>query len=106
MTTSTYLAAAGALALAACFPVVALAGGNDWHGDWNGRQDHDGNGRNGWDYGRGHGDWDNQGSRFAYGRGYGGGWYPGYGAYVAPRYAYPRKCFDPVYGWYPCHWGY
>jgi len=54
----------------------------------------------------GHGDrdWDDdRGPRFAYGRGYGSGWYPGYGAYAAPRYNYPpNQCFDPRYGWYPC----
>ena len=33
----------------------------------------------------------------------GPGWYPGYGAYAAPRYDYPpNQCFDPRYGWYPC----
>jgi hypothetical protein len=98
--TLTYLAAAGALALAACFPVVASAGhghgdghhghGNGRHGhnDGNGRHDHNGDGdhRNDWAYGRGHGDrdWDDdRGPRFAYSRGYGSGGYPGYGAYAA-----------------------
>lgn len=119
--TLTYLAAAGTLALAACFPVVASADhrhgdghhghGNDRHGhnDGNDRHDHHGDGdhRNDWAYGRGHGDhddWDDdRGPRFAYGRGYGSGWYPGYGAYAAPRYNYPpNQCFDPRYGWYPC----
>ena len=31
--------------------------------------------------------------------------YPGYGAYVAPRYGYyanPNQCYAPGYGWYPC----
>ena len=66
----------------------------------------DGDHHNDWAYGRGHGnhdDWDDRGPRFAYGRGYGSGWYPGYGAYAAPRYDYPpNQCFDPRYGWYPC----
>jgi len=49
-------------------------------------------------------DWDDREPRWAYGRGYGSGCYPGYGAYVALRYGYyanPNQCFNPRYGWYP-----
>ena len=38
-------------------------------------------------------------------RGYGYGWGgPAVGVYVGP--AYGPRCFDPVYGWYPCPYGY
>src|SRR6478672_5687080 len=122
--TLTYFAAAAAsLALAACFPVVALAGhghgdshhghghGDGYHGHDHGNDRHghngDSNHRNDWAYDRGHGDrddWDHdRGPRWAYRGGYGSSWYPGYGAYAGPRYgSLPNQCFDPRYGWYPC----
>ena len=84
--TLTYIIAAGALALAACFPVVASAGHGHGHGhDW------------------GDDDGDDHGPSWA-GHSH-GGWYPGYGVYAAPSYGYyanPYQCFAPGYGWYPC----
>jgi hypothetical protein len=76
--TFTYLAAAGALALAACFPVVASAGHGHGHhgghhgyhgghhgGDWNGH----------WNYGYRHGHW-HRGRYWGYGVGPCWAWTP------------------------------
>jgi hypothetical protein len=90
--TLTYLAAAGALVLAACFPVVASAGHHHGHGHGHGH---------GWD----DDDWNDHGPRWVYGRRWGGGPYPSYGVSVGPSYGYyadPNQCYAPGYGWYPC----
>lgn len=96
----THLLAAGALALAAWFPVAASAEhghGHGHHGHGHGH-DHDWNDHGGdWD----DGDWDDHGPRWI---GH-DSWSPSYGAYVAPGYGYyqkPYQCYAPGYGWYPC----
>jgi hypothetical protein len=102
--TITYLVAAGALALAALFPVAASADDHRHHqGNHHGH--HHGYGNHWADNGRdwNDDDWDDHGPSWVGHDSWGGR--PGYGVYIAPNYGYygnPYQCFAPGYGWYPC----